>query len=322
MAKKTRNEFEIISHSLTNCKIFLVNIIYRTAHTHREFEVCLLLDGEVTVDYQGKKDLFAPGDVWVVNPYQSHGLKAKKSALILTLQVSSAFFNSYYPQISNIEFLALLSDRVYRSIPMDLLRKSFMDIAFTFFKRLNRFELKCTGMINAFFDYLLEYYPHKAVTEKEKNRSRNKELRIRAISEYVDNNFCKKLLLSELAKKENLTLSYLSHFFKDSFGMSFQEYLLRIRCEKARQMLLLTDYTLLDISISCGFSDVKYFNKGFLKWYKCTPRKYRTQLDHEDVNEQKKSLLTEQQFLSDAASITILKKHMHFTSLKRANPLA
>ena len=316
MAKNMKDEFELISHSLANCKIFLVNMIYRTPHMHKDFEVCLLLDGEVTVYYQGKNDLFTPGDIWVVNPYQSHELKAKKSALILALQVSSAFFNPYYPQIENTEFMVLSSDpvssdHVYRSIPMDLLRKSLMDIACTFFKRVIRFELKCTSMINTFFDYLLEYYPHNMVTEKEKNISRNKVLRIRTIAEYIDNNYCKKLLLSELAKKENLTLSYLSHFFKDSFGMPFQEYLLRVRCEKARQMLLLTDYTLLDISISCGFSDVKYFNKGFLKQYKCTPKKYRTLFDHEDINEQQKSLLTKQQFLSDAASITILEKHIH-----------
>lgn len=37
-------EFEIISHSQMNFKLFLVNMLYRTPHIHKDFELCLLLD--------------------------------------------------------------------------------------------------------------------------------------------------------------------------------------------------------------------------------------------------------------------------------------
>ena len=38
-------EFEIISHSQMNFKLFLVNMLYRTPHIHKDFELCLLLEG-------------------------------------------------------------------------------------------------------------------------------------------------------------------------------------------------------------------------------------------------------------------------------------
>ncbi|MFQ9704031.1 MAG: helix-turn-helix domain-containing protein [Enterocloster clostridioformis] len=72
--------------------------------------------------------------------------------------------------------------------------------------------------------------------------------------------------------KEDLSLTYLSHFFKEYLGIPFQEYLAKIRCEKARQLLLLTDFPLLDICMSCGFSDSKYFNSGFRRQHRLFPQ--------------------------------------------------
>lgn len=76
---------------------------------------------------------------------------------------------------------------------------------------------------------------------------------MRKIIHYIDEHYSEKLLLSDIALKEDLSLTYLSHFFKDYLGIPFQEYLAKIRCEKARQLLLLTDFPLLDICMSCGF---------------------------------------------------------------------
>ena len=58
------------------------------------------------------------------------------------------------------------------------------------------------------------------------------------------------MLLGDLAEEMGVSLYYLSHFFKENFGMPFQEYLSRLRCEKARHDLLMTDLSLLDQYLS------------------------------------------------------------------------
>ena len=40
-----KQEFEMISHRAGDYKIFLVNLLYRTPHVHKDFEICLLLEG-------------------------------------------------------------------------------------------------------------------------------------------------------------------------------------------------------------------------------------------------------------------------------------
>ena len=104
-------EFEIISHSQMNFKLFLVNMLYRTPHIHKDFELCLLLDGSLFLQAQNETHSLETGDFFVVNPFQSHELKADSPALLVSLQVHPSFFSSYYPRIANLEFTSLILQR-------------------------------------------------------------------------------------------------------------------------------------------------------------------------------------------------------------------
>ena len=107
---------------------------------------------------------------------------------------------------------------------------------------------------------------------------------------------------------QHLSLHYLSHLFKDYFQMSFQQYLAALRCEKARQLLLLTNPNLLDISMESGFSDIKYLNKAFARQYGYSPREYRVQFDREELPAKQRSILSTQEFLSAKASLVWLSR--------------
>ena len=127
-------------------------------------------------------------------------------------------------------------------------------------------------MLNTF----LKAVPCKLVTDSEKASMRSKTKRIHRITGYIDEHYTQKLLLSDIAESENLSLYYLSHFFKDTLNMTFQEYLAKKRSERARELLLQTNYSLLDISMACGFSDLKYLQSSFQKYYGCTPKDYKS----------------------------------------------
>ena len=42
-----KDEFEVISHGAADYKVFVVNLLYRTPHIHKDFEICLILEGSV-----------------------------------------------------------------------------------------------------------------------------------------------------------------------------------------------------------------------------------------------------------------------------------
>lgn len=302
-----KQEFEMISHQETNFKLFLVHMLYRTPHVHQDIELCLLLKGRISLMTQHEVLSLRQGDFFMVNPFQSHELKAESPALLLSLQVHPSFFSSAYPQIENLEFT---SCHLPKEADPDAYKRIFsmvIDLAGCYLKKPDYFELKCAGLLTMIFVAFLECMPHRMVTDREKSMSKTKGKRMRKMIRYIDEHYEDKLLLSEMAEKEGLSLSYLSHFFKDCFGISFQEYLLKIRCEKACRLLLLTDRSLLDICMSCGFSDPKYFNHGFKGQYGCSPKDYRKKFYHQEQKPQN-SLLTSQEFLSPAASLAVLEE--------------
>lgn len=311
------HEIEVITHRTSNLKIFLVNMLYRTPHLHRDFEFGYVLENEVSVVTHGQTLHLKAGDFWMINPFQIHELKSDTSALCLTIQVPTSFFSSYYPDIKSLEFREnVLSNEIYPIIGNSI-GPSFIKMALYYFNKPQFYELNCASLLNNCLFDLLSISKYRFIDEKEYATSKNKALRMRSILKFIDKNYMQKLLLSDIANQENRSLYYLSHLFKDFMGISFQSYLLKIRCEKARQLLLLTPYSLLDISISCGFSDPKYFNKGFLQQFGYTPKEYRKLFYQEEISIYQKSTLTSQKILSDTQSIEILENIMNNISKEK-----
>lgn len=303
-----KQEFEIVTHSGTNLNIFLVEMLYRAPHIHKDFEIGYVLDGKVEIFTQNQSLCLEQGSFWIMNPIQGHELKADNPALLLSAQVSPAFFASYYPQIENLEFHSFSINPEGNSSSYNPLRKAFHQLALEYFRKSPFYQLKCASLLNEVFQHLIQSLEYRFVTEQERLSLRSRAKRIRTITNYIDTHYTEKLLLSDIARQEQLSLSYLSHFFKDCFGIPFQDYLLRIRCENARRLLLLTDLSLLDICIACGFSDSKYFNSGFRRQYGLSPKEFRKQFQKDAGQKKEDSGVAAQEILGAEESLRVLER--------------
>ncbi|MBO9636935.1 MAG: helix-turn-helix transcriptional regulator, partial [Siphonobacter aquaeclarae] len=58
-------------------------------------------------------------------------------------------------------------------------------------------------------------------------------------------------------------------------GKTFIDSLNEIRLGHASRMLIDTTHTIAEISYKCGFNNLSYFNRTFLKKNGCTPREFR-----------------------------------------------
>jgi transcriptional regulator GlxA family with amidase domain len=92
--------------------------------------------------------------------------------------------------------------------------------------------------------------------------SKNKKMaRLNRITEYIDENYAERITLEELANKEQVSVTYLSHFIRANLNMTFQEYISSVRFERALKLLRSSSMCLTDVSVVCGFSDVKYLTR-------------------------------------------------------------
>lgn len=81
--------------------------------------------------------------------------------------------------------------------------------------------------------------------------------------------------LGELAKSTGLSRTYLSYVFKEVTGMRLQDYLTRIRLEKAKDLLGNIDLKIKQIAHEAGFSDPNYFCRAFKRKTGLNPTNWR-----------------------------------------------
>lgn len=301
------NELEVISHANATYHIFLNELLYRTPHFHRDFEICLLLEGTMSLTTSEATLTFEKNDLWIINPFLQHEYQAVGAPLLLLIvQISPVFFSSYFSLINNISFSLT---PIHTDMPeYQNLRKLIITIARCSFHKQERYELKCAEMLNHLFDRLMDHIPFRTISDDEKNATKSRAKLLRKITSYIDENYYHKLLLSDIAKELNLTANYLSHFFKITSGVSFQKYLAKIRCTRASILLQTTNLSLFDISISCGFSDIKYFTKNFREFFGVHPNEFRkntlaiTPEDVSALSRQPNNLATSERKLSHNTS--------------------
>lgn len=92
---------------------------------------------------------------------------------------------------------------------------------------------------------------------------------------YISENYAENISLSFLAHSANLSPTYFHKLFRKAVGYTLCEYILDVRIRAAKNLLLTTDKSLVDIASECGFSSQSYFNYAFKKAEKITPNQYR-----------------------------------------------
>ena len=101
-------------------------------------------------------------------------------------------------------------------------------------------------------------------------------LTLEEVTDHLYRNFeIEKLHAGNVAEKYDITLSELNRSLLYYTGMNFSTLLNFIRINKASEMLVSSSYSILDISVSVGYSNIKTFNLNFYKFKGMTPTEFR-----------------------------------------------
>lgn len=81
-----------------------------------------------------------------------------------------------------------------------------------------------------------------------------------------------------VANMVHLNASYFSSLFKREVGVSFSNYLNKVRIEKSMQLLKNTALSILEVALEVGYEDQSYFGKVFKSVINMTPKEYKQKL--------------------------------------------
>lgn len=98
---------------------------------------------------------------------------------------------------------------------------------------------------------------------------------IRQVINLINKNYNEELSLKTLAQKYNINSSYLGQIFTKEVGISFSEYLNKVKNTKAKDLILNTNMKINDIARSVGYIDTSYFYRKFKKYFGVCPSTLR-----------------------------------------------
>ena len=97
---------------------------------------------------------------------------------------------------------------------------------------------------------------------------------------YVADHYGQSILVEDLARESALSASHFAQLFKKTIGMSPMQFVMQYRIEQAKKRLANPTTPLIDIAISCGFSDQAHFSRLFKQAAGVSLSKYRSQLQN------------------------------------------
>ena len=95
------------------------------------------------------------------------------------------------------------------------------------------------------------------------------------IRNFITENACRDVRLSELAQKLGLSQSRACHLISECFGKPFRILLSEERMERARVLLISSNYRINEIASMAGFNSVEHFSRTFRNYNNISPGEYR-----------------------------------------------
>ena len=260
--------------------ILVANVKVYPIHFHNDIEVVYVLKGTITLKNGYCTYTLKQGDVFILNDKEIHSYYGTgEENMVLLLQMDVSYFANYYENFRNCFFVTDVNDENDES--RDVLRTILARIVMEVIQKGHDYEHRVIESTHNLISCLISDFQYFAMEGgrfvNEIKQKGNKVLagRLRRITDYMYENFMRKLTLSEIADREHLSIFYLSHAITEATGMSFQDLLSFIRTEESEKLLLGTNKRIGAISDECGFSAARYYIKHFEKWYGMPPAEYR-----------------------------------------------
>jgi AraC-like DNA-binding protein len=265
-----------------NYSFFTTNIpigsYFTNSHFHDCFEVGLCITGAGEFRFSKKSYKVNPGDIFIVNNMEPHVCRSDENNPV------EFIFLFFSPAIVEEFDIELLMSFIYN--PVTFTNKISSDsktasnigsLIINIHEQLNEKDISYDSLVKILILQMCvvirRHYRPVISNVKSKNYL-YKHDRIRTAVEYINNNIDKEIKLVHLSEILYISESRVRHFFKETMGIGFKDYLILARIENAKRLLANPEEKPSDIYMKCGFQSSAYFYKVFKDATGYSPNEY------------------------------------------------
>lgn len=250
-------------------------------HWHEEIEILYVLNGHAVQQVNDSFFTVVPGDLVIIGSGQLHSTYSYQGnncdIRVLMFDASSilecvkSIVNS---PISNLGNSVIIKNPLKAS---DAHGKELLDCLLEIQKEL---DLKQKGYI-----YIVKSFLYKMISILERNdlyeTSKVDSKKVQAIRQMLENSFklidqcySEEIDLKKASAASNLSIPHFCRLFRKATGMTFNDYLIFYRVNRAEK-LLRSQKKITEIAMECGFGSLSSFIRNFKKYKNCTPTDYK-----------------------------------------------
>lgn len=264
-------------------------------HTHDYMQIWYVSKGQCEHWVGGIRHVMISGEAFVLPPEVSHKTVLHPGAEIIGCEFSLEAF---------------LGERDRKNNPMHSVKDSIVDLSFMlmFFPQDNAitpkyaFSPASQMIVEQLMLTILDEYEHDRLYSQEilqveilhllllfareyKSTAREHESHdiykkyketVKASIHYLDEHFTEKQTLDDICKHSMISKTYFCFLFKTLTGCTFIEYLVKLRINRAKDLLLQPDNSITQTAYAVGFNDCSHFSRTFKRIVGLSPRAYRS----------------------------------------------
>ena len=246
-------------------------------HCHQEMEIILQKNGTLEVTAAGESVVLEPGEICIIPPFLNHSIgmgseDCERLALLLNLNLMGKGIEEggeglwIREEIQDRQLFSLFWD--------DETKKRFREIVVNIYEEYIHKEYAWPLALKTYTNELL-LLAVRYIPKVEREKRKEQISRLQNILEYIALHYCENLTLGNCADFAGFNPAYFSRYFSRCMGVTFQEYIKKLRIEKAKWLLMTGNTGVTEICYQSGFRDVKTFNKLFKQECGMSPSGFR-----------------------------------------------
>lgn len=230
-----------------------------------DYHILYIAEGSCHVTRHGKTEKLSAGNIVFFKPFEY------QEYLMLPEDKPVSYYIHYSG--TGCEHILKLLD-LYDDETLYLGKNIYFEEAFN--RLLREYVLKRQGYQSFCSAYLLEVLSvisRYSKADRSEISRQNEQIVEAALRTIFDNP--KTISVKQLADDAHLSIGYFCKVFKKSTKMSPQQYINSLKLQKAKDLLLQTDFPIWKIAEDSGYPDQNYFSRHFKKETGISPSEFR-----------------------------------------------
>ncbi len=251
-----------------------------TQHTHDFIEFVYMLKGKSVHTLDGREHLLNSGDLLIINYNQTHSFNGDPNAKFCNILIKPSFIDNSLKECNDLfllfdtphynEFKKFVNNKCnfIKFSPEE--KNCFEHMLLMLHKEQNDEALGSTATIQSGINFLLTLIFRKMC------ESSNEEFDgFKNILEYIEKNYYQNISAKDLSVLCHYNPSYFSRVFKKYTGITFSEYLKKIRITNACRLIRESDMNIGNIYDKVGYTNKTNFYRHFKQIVGKTPLEYK-----------------------------------------------